>query len=139
MPARRLPPAGLTIGVLFVLAGCSGPDYRSQDFAGTFTDSDGGTLSLDDGGSYELSGIPLSVLDGDDGRGSDEEPELAGTWELLLPESSSDVIMLDVDEGGESYPSGNIQIWVDSADRLYVFLNGVERGPLHYFDRTSEA
>ncbi|GAB2473802.1 hypothetical protein GCM10027063_13660 [Promicromonospora xylanilytica] len=138
MPGRRLLPAALAFVTLIVLAGCS-PAYQSADFTGTFTDTDGGTLTLDADGTYELSGIPLEMLDGRDGAGSTEQPDFAGTWELLLPEASSDVIMLYVDEGGGSFPSGNVQIWVDSADRLYVFPNGVDSGPLHYLDRASTA
>lgn len=138
MPGRRLLPAALAFVTLIVLAGCS-PAYQSADFTGTFTDADGGTLTLDADGTYELSGIPLEMLDGSDEAGSTEQPDFAGTWELLLPEASSDVIMLYVDEGGGSFPSGNVQIWVDSADRLYVFPNGVDSGPLHYLDRDSTA
>jgi hypothetical protein len=138
MQGRRLLPAALTLVPLIVLAGCS-PAYQSADFAGTFTDADGGTLVLDADGSYELSGIPLEMLDSSDGAGSSEQPDFGGTWELVLPEASSDVIMLDVDEGGGSFPVGNVQIWVDSADRLYVYPNGVDSGPLHYLDRESQA
>ena len=119
-------------------AGCS-PAYQSADFAGTFTDADGGTLTLDADGSYELSGIPLEMLDSGDGAGSTDQPDFAGTWQLVLPEASSDVIMLDVDEGGGSHPFGNVQVWVDSTDRLHVFPNGVDNGPVHYLDRVSQA
>jgi hypothetical protein len=133
LASRSLP---LALIVVAVLAACSGPSHQTQDFAGTFTDSDGGMLTLHDGGSYELSGIPVGVLDNDNGAGSPETPNIAGTWDLVELETSA--IMLWVDEGSDSYPYANIQLSIDSADRLYLFPDGVDSGPLHYLDRTSQ-
>lgn len=133
LASRSLP---LALIVVAVLAACSGPSHQTQDFAGTFTDSDGGMLTLHHGGSYELSGIPVGVLDNDNGTGSPETPNIAGTWDLVDLETSA--IMLWVDEGSDSYPYANIQLSIDSADRLYLFPDGVDSGPLHYLDRTSQ-
>ena len=136
MLARRSLPMALI--VVAVLAACSGPDYQTQDFAGTFADTDGGILTLHDDGDYELSGIPVGVLDNDDGTGITEKPNISGTWDLVEPETSTSAIMLSVDEGGDSYPYGNIQLSIDSTDRLYLFPEGVDSGPLHYLDRASQ-
>jgi hypothetical protein len=58
-------------------------------------------------------------------------------WDLVRSEATADMIMLGVSEASGTYPYANVQLWIDSADRLYVYPNGVDRGPLHYLDRTS--
>ena len=130
-------PAALAVATVLVLPGCTSPELTPGDLAGTFTDSDGGTLALHDDETYELSGVPANVLDGEDSIGSAEEPYFSGTWGALMPEATADVIMLDVDAGSGAYPYANLQIWIDSVDRLYVYPNGVDRGPRHFFNRTS--
>ena len=129
--------AALAVATVLVLLGCTSPELTPGDLAGTFTDSDGGILALHDDETYELSGVPANVLDGEDSVGSAEEPYFSGTWGVLMPEATSDVIMLDVDAGSGAYPYANLQIWIDSVDRLYVYPNGVDRGPRHFFNRTS--
>ncbi|MFD6448656.1 hypothetical protein ACFWEJ_26380, partial [Promicromonospora sp. NPDC060204] len=121
--------------VVSVVAACTGPDHRAQDFAATFTDSDGGVLALHDDGGFELSGIPVDVLDNDDGPDNTDEPRLTGTWDLTGPET--DAIMLLIEEGGDALPYANVQLWINSADRLFVYPNGVDRGQLHYLERSS--
>lgn len=135
MLLRRSLPVALSLAAMTALAACTSPDYRALDFAATFTDSDGGMLALHDDGSFELSGIPVDVLDNDDGPDHTDEPRLTGTWDLTGPET--DAIMLLIDEGGDAFPYANVQLWIDSADRLFVYPNGVDEGPLHYLEQSS--
>jgi hypothetical protein len=126
----------LSAVLITAVAACAGRESTPEDLAGTFVDDDGGMLTLHDDGTYQLAGVPAGVLDGDDGDGDPDAPNLTGAWDLPPDVASSDFLMLDVetDDSG-AYPYGNIQIWIASTNRLYVYANGVDHGPLHYFER----
>ncbi|WP_026932320.1 hypothetical protein [Glycomyces tenuis] len=120
---RRSPFGPLAAAVLMTaLAACVPEVESAADLAGTFADGDGDTITLRSDGTGTMTAVET------------DRPEREGTWNLVTSDHADDFIDFTYDEPVDRM--GNIQIWFDSADRLYLMPDGPDGPNRHYFERT---
>lgn len=123
---RRTRLAALLAALAAASAACTAPDYDPADFAGTFEDGAGGTIALRSDGTGTLTGL------------YGEDRDRPGTWDLVEPEGAADSILFFYDEP-EPGATANAQLWIGSADELYLLPDGPDGAERVAFERVGDA